>query len=175
MGDDGKRRPEHVSRFRSPVRRKGEGFIIDLGDQEAEVVLHLVDELRTLLTNTNSEPAAEALTARLFPVVHPENAEMEAEYQRLMRDELVQSKLSALSQVEAALRGNGRVNESQLLAFMQAVNSIRLVLAVMLGIADDESAEAIDGISELAETHEQMLYHYLSWLLEHAVSSQFRP
>ncbi len=161
-----------MSRFRPPVRRKGDGFIIDLGDNETAVVLRLIDELRTLLTDDDPDPAARALTARLFPVAYPDEAEMEAEYQRLMRDELVQSKLSALSQVEAALGGNGRVNEGQLLAFMQAVNSIRLVLGVMIGIADDETADEIDGLSTEVETHEQMLYHYLSWLLEHSVAAQ---
>jgi hypothetical protein len=161
-----------MSRFRPPIRRKGDGFVIDLGTNETDILLRLIDELRTLLTDDNPEPAAAALTARLFPVVHPDDPVMEAEYQRLMRDELVQSKLSALLQVETALGGNGKVDEGQLLAFMQAVNSIRLVLGVMLGISDDESADQVDEISNLAETHEQMLYHYLSWLLEWTVTAQ---
>lgn len=161
-----------MSRFRPPIRRRGDGFVIDLGNNETDVLLRLVDELRTLLTNDNPDPAAAALTARLFPVVHRDDAVMEAEYQRLMRDELVQSKLSALLQVETALGGNGRVDEGQLLAFMQAVNSIRLVLGVMLGISDDDSADQLDEISDLAETHEQMLYHYLSWILEWTVKAQ---
>ncbi|HUF97643.1 MAG TPA: DUF2017 family protein [Ilumatobacter sp.] len=162
-----------MSRFRAPIRRKGDGFIIDLGDQETEIVLRLVDELRTLLSSDTSDPATAAMMARLFPVAHPDDAEMEAEYQRLMREELVESKLSTLSHVEEALRGNGKVDEGKLLSFMQAVNSIRLVLGVMLGITDDESADALD--DDLADGHEQALYHYLSWLLEWTVSVQFRP
>ena len=161
-----------MSRFRPPIRRKGDGFVIDLGNNETDVLLRLIDELRTLLTDDKPDPAAAALTARLFPVVHRDDAAMEAEYQRLMRDELVQSKLSALLQMETALGGNGRVDEGQLLAFMQAVNSIRLVLGVMLGISDDDSADQLDEISDLAETHEQMLYHYLSWILEWTVRAQ---
>ncbi len=161
-----------MSRFRPPIRRKGDGFVIDLGKNETDVLLRLIDELRTLLTDDDPGPAAAALTARLFPVVHRDDAVMEAEYQRLMRDELVQSKLSALLQVETALGGSGRVDEGQLLAFMQAVNSIRLVLGVMLGISDDDSADQLDEISDLAETHEQMLYHYLSWILEWTVRAQ---
>lgn len=167
------REPQLVSRFRAPVRRKGDGFVIDLGDQEAEVVLRLIGELRMLLVDEHPDPAATALTARLFPVVHPDDAEMEAEYQRLMRDELVQSKLSALAHVEEALRGNGKVDEGRLLAFMQAVNSIRLVLAVLLGITNDDAANEVDDdASDLPNTHEQALYHYFSWLLESAVSVQ---
>jgi len=161
-----------MSRFRPPIRRRGDGFVIDLGSNETDVLLRLVDELRTLLTDDKPDPAAAALSARLFPVVHREDAVMEAEYQRLMRDELVQSKLSALLQVETALGGNGRVDEGQLLAFMQAVNSIRLVLGVMLDISDDDSADQLDEISDLAETREQMLYHYLSWILEWTVKAQ---
>ena len=48
-------------------------------------------------------PAGQPATARLFPVVHPDDAEREAEYQRLMRDELVTSRLAGIETVKDAL------------------------------------------------------------------------
>ena len=113
-----------MSRFRPPVRAKGGGFIIDLGVDESMLIRRLTGELRSLLTDPDPDPGAQSLLARLFPVVHPDDEEMEAEYQRLMRDELVQSKLSTFDIVEETLSGDGRVDEGRLLAVMQSINSI---------------------------------------------------
>ncbi len=156
-----------MSRFRPPVRAKGEGFIVDLGADESALVRRLVGELRSLLADPDPDDAAQRLLARLFPVAHPDDEEMETEYQRLMRDELVQSKLSAFDIVDETLSGDGRVDEGQLLALMQSVNSIRLVLGTMLGVIDDPDADEVtQGLEDSAEYH---LYNYLSWLLESCV------
>ncbi len=156
-----------MSRFRPPVRAKGGGFIIDLGVDESMLIRRLTGELRSLLTDPDPDPGAQSLLARLFPVVHPDDEEMEAEYQRLMRDELVQSKLSTFDIVEETLSGDGRVDEGRLLAVMQSINSIRLVLGTMLGVNDDPDADEVTpGMEESAEYH---LYSYMSWLLEWCV------
>jgi hypothetical protein len=154
-----------MRRRHGPVRRAGGSFRIDLAADETDLVLRLLGELRALLTDPGDEAAA--LLVRLFPVVHPDDEEAEAEYQRLMREELVQSKLAAFDAVETALTGNGAVDDHGLLAFMQSVNSIRLVLGTMLGVDDDpDRAEVLPGLEDSAE---YQLYSYLSWLLEHCV------
>jgi hypothetical protein len=156
-----------MSRFRPPVRAKGEGFIIDLGDEESALVKRLTGELRSLLTDPEPDEGAQSLLARLFPVAYPDDDEMEVEYQRLMREELVQSKLSAFDIVDAALAGDGHVDEGQLVAVMQSINSIRLVLGTMLGVTDDPDADEVTpGLEDSAEYH---LYSYMSWLLEWCV------
>ena len=156
-----------MSRFRPPVRAKGEGFIVDLGADESALVQRLVGELRALLADPDPDEGARRLLARLFPVAHPDDEEMETEYQRLMRDELVQSKLSAFDIVDETLAGDGRVGEGQLLALMQSINSIRLVLGTMLGVTDDPDADEVTpGLEDSAEYH---LYNYMSWLLESCV------
>ena len=152
-----------------PIRAADGGFVIDLGEEESALVRRLLGELRGLLTEPEPDSEARVLLVRLFPVVHPDDEEAEFEYQRLMRDELVQSKLSALDAVEGVLAGDGRADEAQLVAFMQAVNSIRLVLGTMLGVSDDpDGPEVTPGFEDSAEYH---LYAYLSWLLEHAVQA----
>jgi len=156
-----------MSRFRPPVRAKGSGFVIDLGNDEATIIRRLTGELRSMLSDPEPDAGNHALLARLFPVVHPDDEEMEAEYQRLMREELVQSKLSAFDIVDGVLSGDGLVDEHQLLAVMQSVNSIRLVLGTMLGVTDDPDADEVTpGLEDSAEYH---LYSYMSWLLEWCV------
>ncbi len=157
-------------RFRPPVRAKGDGFVVDLGGDEAALVRRLIGELRALLTDPEPDDEAQVLLARLFPVANPDDEAMEAEYQRLMRDELVQSKLAAFSIVDETLsgeRGARHVDEGRLVAFMQSVNSIRLVMGTMLGVNDDPDAEEVT--LGLEESPEYGLYSYLSWLLEWCV------
>ena len=64
----------------------------------------LLEELRALL----ADPDAPATLERLFPVVHPDDPDQEAEYQRLMRDELVTSRLAAIDTVQEVLGQSGR-------------------------------------------------------------------
>ena len=147
------------------TRAKGGGFSMRLNPEERSLVARLLDELAALLT----EPAEPAMTERLFPVVHPDRPEQEAEYQRLMRDELVASRLAGIATVKEVLAGQGNgkkvtFSEDQLVAFMQALNSVRLVLGTLLGITEDEEDRP-----ENVLVPEYQLYAYLSWVLDSAV------
>lgn len=153
-------------RFRPPVRSSGGGFVVDLADDEAALIRRLLGELRQLLSEPEPDEAAAALLVRLFPVARPDDLEAEAEYQRLMREELVASKLASFELVDATLAGDGRLDEAGLVAFMQSINSLRLALGTMLGVSDDPEAE-VDPAAE--QTAEYQLYGYLSWLLEWSV------
>ena len=76
------------------------------------------------------------------------------------------AKRAAIAAVSSTLAGDGRLDEGGMVAFMQAVNSVRLVLGTLLDITDDGDDE--DGLDD-PESYEQQLYVYLSWLLEWAV------
>lgn len=152
-------------RFRAPIRAAGDGFVVDVSVDEAALLRRLVDELRELLTD-DQPGAAGDLLARLFPVAHPDDPDAEAEYQRLMREELLASKLAAFEVVDVTLGGDGHLDEHGLIAFMQSVNSLRLVLGTLLGVADDPDAEVDPDHEDSQEYH---LYTYLSWLLEWSV------
>lgn len=153
-------------RFRAPIRRRGDGFELSLGRDEVALIDRLLDELGELLDDDGEQAAA--LLDRLFPTVYVDDPELEAEYQRLMRPELVASKRAAIAEVRAVLADDrSRLDEPQLQAFMQGLNSVRLVLGTMLGVSDD--AEEVD--DALTATPEYALYGYLSWLLEHAVAA----
>jgi Domain of unknown function (DUF2017) len=150
---------------RRVVTRSGGRYVLHLGRDERGLVARLLDELRVLLT----EPAADTSVARLFPVVHPDHPESEAEYQRLMRDELVTSRLSGIETVSNVLGRSGRkvtLDEAQMVAFMQAVNGVRLVLGTLLDVTEDDEL-----IEEVDDTPEYHLYGYLSWVLDSSVQA----
>ncbi len=153
-------------KFVAPVEAVQGGWRINLDDEERRLLMRLMAELRALLTG----PDDNELIRRLFPVAYPEDEEKEAEYQRLMREELVTSRLSAIDAVNYAIEpANAKtlLDEGSTIAFMQSINATRLVLGSMLGITDDESADEADG----TDTPEHHLYDFLSWLLEWTVRS----
>jgi hypothetical protein len=148
-----------------PVTRSGSGYVLHLGKDERALVSRLLEELRALLT----EPSDPEVMRRLFPVVHPDHPEWEAEYQRLMRDELVTSRLAGIEAVTEVLGRTGRkvtLDEGQMVAFMQAVNGVRLVLGTLLDITDDDELVEREDVENAPEYH---LYGYLSWVLDSSV------
>jgi len=155
-------------KFVAPVEAVRGGWRITLDDEERKLLVRLMGELRALLTG----PDDNELLRRLFPVAYPEDEEKEAEYQRLMREELVASRLAAIESVSRTIdpagdRARQLLDEGETIAFMQSINAIRLVLGSMLRITDDESADDADS----ADSPEHNLYDFLSWLLEWTVPS----
>jgi hypothetical protein len=148
---------------RGAFGRGRNGYVLRIAPQERALVIRLLGELSELL----SAPAEQPATARLFPVVHPDDAEREAEYQRLMRDELVTSRLAGIAAVTKVLEGSAKkvtLSEGQLTSFMQAVNGVRLVLGTILDVSEDDDVVEIED-----HVPEYQLYAYLSWLLDSAV------
>jgi Domain of unknown function (DUF2017) len=139
--------------------------VLHLGRDERALVARLLEELRSLLT----EPADPELVRRLYPVVHPDDPDRESEYQRLMRDELVASRLAGIEVVTEVLGRSGRkvtLDEAQMVAFMQAVNGIRLVLGTLLDVTEDDELIEREDADIAPEYH---LYGYLSWVLDSSV------
>jgi hypothetical protein len=156
-------------KFVPPIQAVDGGWQITLDAEERDLLIRLMGELEALLTG----PQDNVLLLRLFPVAYPEDEEKEEEYQRLMREELVTSRLSAIASVTAALdpERTELLSEAETIAFMQSINAIRLVLGSMLDITDDESADESAGWADTTNTPEHHLYDFLSWLLEWTVRS----
>jgi hypothetical protein len=149
-----------VNRFRPPVRRRSRGgYALNLAADEIDLLRRVLDELRGLVTRDD----ADQLTHRLFPAAYTDDDEREAEYQRLMREELVASRLEAIDVVEEVLGRRETIDEEQLTAFMQSLNSVRLVLGTLLEVGEDDDDPDVD------DSPEHHLYAYLSWLLEWTV------
>ncbi len=172
--------------FGGPISVTGEGrhrrWRLDIGDDELSVVLRLIGELRGLLTDEGDtqdgdrgaqNTATSPVLARLFPTAYPDDEEKEAEYQRLMRDELVTSRLHQIDAVTAALEhdtsGAADMTEGDVIALMQSVNAVRIVLGTIIGISDEDDDDDVDDDHPFAG--EYHLYGYLSWLLDWIVRS----
>src|SRR5262245_33552695 len=116
-----------------------------------------------------SDPDAAEATTRLFPVVHPDDPDQEAEWQRLMRAELIESRAAGIDTAVEVLSRSGRkvhLEEHELLAFTRAVNSVRLVLGTILEVTEDDD---LDAPPELIDSPEYQLYAYLSFVLDACV------
>lgn len=161
--------------FEPPVRAAdGGGIALALPADERSLLVRLLGELGALLERPGDDDVMRPdVAARLNPSVY-EDRTREEEYQRLMSDELLASRLGAIETVKAALAHESpQLDESGANAFMRAVNTIRLVLGTMLGITDDEEDDGEDDEDDeqLDERPEYQLYTWLSWLLEWTVRS----
>ncbi len=144
-------------------------YRLNIDAEERALLQRLLDEMSTLLTAEPDERTA-LLLHRLFPPAFHDDPDKEAEYQRLMREDLVASRLAAIDTVRSILDDDGSngdvlLDEATTMAFMQSTNSVRLVLGSLLGITDDETAELADE----EQSAEHGLYAYLGWLLEWTV------
>jgi hypothetical protein len=148
-----------------PVERTASGFRINLDEEERDLLRALFGQFRSMLLGTTDEPALK----RIFPAAYhrTEHAELDTEYQRLMREELVASRLTGLATVEEALSTAPPLTEEQITSFMQALNGLRLVLGTVLDVSEElEMDDIADDDPQIAEYH---LYNFLSWLLEWTV------
>ena len=134
-------------------------------DEEGDLIRRLLCEMQSLLVGPSDNPAL----VRVFPAAYhlPEHAEHDAEYQRLMREELVASRLVGIDTVTAALAAKPPLDEAQVSALMQGLNGLRLVLGTVLDLSEDDDPDDIADDDPRAGEHQ--LYSFLSWLLEWTV------
>jgi hypothetical protein len=138
------------------VRRSRKGhFEIRLPDSERVLLRSLAPQMRELLGS--DDPVLQ----RLYPVAYPDDEDRETEYRLLVRDELRSSHEAALTALEESADAE-RLDEEQLLAWMRAVNEVRLVLGTRLDVTeegDERPTEADDPrVTAFA------VYDYLTWL-----------
>lgn len=157
-------------KVKPPIERVGADFRINLEFEERDLIHRLMGEFRALLENPDE---GDARLFRLFPTAYHQagDREMDEEYQRLMREELVTSRLKGLDMIEEFLATpdgrSPRLSQDQMAAFLQALNGVRLVLGTMLDVSEDHD------IGEIGDDHplvgEYQLYDFLSWVLDWTV------
>jgi Domain of unknown function (DUF2017) len=146
---------------RDRVRRRGEGrYQVRLRPNERVLVADLVGQLREQLLASTDDPAVR----RLFPPAYPNDAERDAGYQVLTRDELLEHRLSALDVVERTLDGN-ELDHADMTAWMATLNALRLVLGTRLDV--DEDLPDLDRADPMAPAY--AVYEYLGWLLSQVI------
>src|SRR5215467_14246643 len=83
---------------RARIRRTRRGtYRVDLPPPERDVLARLLPQLRQLVSGEGDD---DGRSRRLFPTAYAQDAEADADYQRLMREELVASRLAAIETVE---------------------------------------------------------------------------
>jgi hypothetical protein len=133
-------------------------FRLKLGREEREALRWLCGQMRELLAGDVDE--GDPAVARLFPPAYgPDHEDKNAEYSRLMRDELLTGRLGALEVVAESVDAS-EVTEEQLVAWMGALNDIRLVLGTRLEVTED--MEEVPDDDPRAPMFG--LYQYLTWL-----------
>jgi Domain of unknown function (DUF2017) len=148
---------------RDRVRRRGAGtYRVKLSSKERILVRELVGQLREQLLASTDQPHLR----RLFPPAYAEDTERNAGYQVLTRDELLESRLSAIETVESTLEG-GDLDKDQLTAWMTTLNSLRLVLGTRLDV--DEELPLLDHDDPDAPAY--AVYEYLGGLLAQVVDA----
>ena len=144
------RRGKAVKRTRS-----GE-YELRLSAEERDLLRGLAPRMQEVLTD-DTDP----VLARLFPVAYPEDEERQAEYAVLVRGELLDSHLAALTILEETVDAE-RLDEERLLAWMRALNQVRLVLGVRLDVTEEGDERPADPTDPRAAAF--AIYDYLTWL-----------
>ncbi len=149
---------------RRVVQRQG-SYVLQLDERERQLIRQLLGELRALLSLGADDPRLR----RLYPAAYADDASKEDEYRLLTHEELKSGRLANIDVVEESVDAE-RLSEEQLTAWMQAINSLRLVLGTMLDLTDDEQELTFDPDDPEART--QALYGYLGGLLDEIVDAQ---
>ena len=138
-------------------------FAIRLSDGERDALRSLIEQLRTMLLVDTDD----AGVGRLFPSAYTDDPEREEEYQRLVRDELLEARLAAIGTVVDTLAAK-EISEGELAAWMRSLNDLRLVLGTRLDVSEDDPID-VDPDDPDADTRH--LYLALGILLEEVVAA----
>lgn len=147
------------------IRREGEGFRVRLPAEERDALRALPDQLRALVESGDREDPA---VARLFPDAVPDDPEAERDFRRVAGEGLVNDRLRATELWESTL-DHEQLSEDELLAWLGAVNDVRLVLGTRLDVSEESTDADFAGDEERASAFE--LYRYLSWLVTEIVEA----
>ena len=132
--------------------RSGARIRIRLGSEERDLIVGLVDQFRSVLTD-DDDPSLR----RLYPTAYPDDAEQATEYESLVHDDLVRSRLTAVDTVESTVRADS-IDPDELASWMGMLNGLRLLLGTRL---DPDAPDAPS----------RALLAWLGLLLEEAVAA----
>lgn len=173
MGNDATRRRIVVARKnKGPVTRlDAMSYSLNIDASDRTTLNGLLDQLRDVLMHDSSSDIAR----RLFPAAYHQDEQHEQEYQRLMRDELLSSRLASLSLTTSLLERETNsdsivLSADELDALMRSINSLRLVLGTLLDVDEDEFVAHLD--EDDPAYGQYQLYSYLGWLLDWIVTVQ---
>jgi hypothetical protein len=152
--------------LRLPIvaRRRDGRWKLRLNRDERAALSELADRLGRRVAD---EPDHQDLR-RLFPPAYPDDVASEAEWQVFRSAELRSSRQAQL-EVVRNLTQRESLTDAELLGWMQAVNSLRLVLGTQLGLETDEDSEALEVEPDDPRLPDFLLFDALGYLIESTV------
>jgi hypothetical protein len=142
-----------------PFRRRRDRFVVSLGSSERELLIELCGQSRELLQA--EDPSSDPAVARLFPAAYPDDPLRSLEFETNLGETPRNGKLEAIATLERTAQATD-LSEEELLAWMGAVNDLRLVLGTRIEITE-ESTER--DYPEGDPNHDAFrVYGYLTWL-----------
>ena len=170
--------PRHTFR-----RNRQAGLDVVLEPGEAAVLTRLCEELTTLLNADvaaeGGEGKADPVLERLFPRAYldPTEEEAEADWQRLVHDDLLGGRRKALASVEGTLATatvkKGRfeltLTDDEAQDWLAVLNDARLALGTRLDVTEDLDLSGLD--ADDPETAPYAVYWWLGMLEERLIDT----
>ncbi len=148
---------------------------VHLADWERRLLAEMVGELRrNLLDHTPARDGGDGLDPslrRLFPPAYLSDPDRDTDYQRLMRDELLAERLDHLDLLDGTLKAD-HLDDSQVTAWIQGLNELRLVLGTQLNISEQDDSTDVDPHDP--GQRPRLRYHYLGGLLAELIDAAHR-
>lgn len=163
-----------MASFGLTVKRRKDGvLLLSVSPSEAAILLSVPDRLEELLGRPDFR---DRVVCRLFPVAY-HDADKEAEYRRLLGDDLRASKLRTVEAFRQALSSRTRrrrrfdfeIPADAFGTWLACLNDMRLVLATELDITQENWG--LDFDPDGPRAYETALLHYLSWLQEELLAA----
>jgi len=152
-------------RFTRRIKRTRSGqFELKLSADEREVLRGLPTQMRDALQLGKNDPAV----ARLNPQACLDDEEVDAEFHRLMDGDLNDGRLAALAVFENTV-DSARLDEEEAMAWLRAVNDVRLLLGTRLDVSEDPAQRKVSPDDPRAPGF--ALYDYLSLLTQELVEA----
>jgi hypothetical protein len=150
--------------YRPQIKRTRGGEIrLRLRDDERDLLQTLCAELRERI----EDDPADADLRRLFPPAHTDDADADADYRRMVGNQLVNGHTRAIETVQRTA-GSETLSNAEGEAWLTVLNDLRLVLGTRLDVTEEMS---FDLDPSDPRTPELALYAYLSWLQEQLVEA----
>jgi hypothetical protein len=105
---------------------------------------------------------------RLYPSAFIDDEEASVEFDAIVHDDLLEQRLAAIDTMERTLQAR-HLTEDELVAWLAALNDLRLMLGVRLAVTEEATPGDFAGDPEAENAFE--LYRYLSYLEEHVVAA----
>lgn len=150
-----------------------ERYRVRLSRSERALLRSLPEQLHAVLGSDDAADRESPALRRLFPPAYRDPS-ADAEWQRLMGEELRRAQTHALARLAASAEET-EIDRDTAETWLTALNQLRLVLGTDLGVGPDGPGRADDPTNL---TPPEILYQWLTWLqgeLVETLAARFAP